>query len=335
MPVKALPTVGVMVTGGTIDALGVDPLDLAAYQEAGRSLSPDELLARVPEAERFAQVRLVDGPRVQGPNAGLEATIGMMRQLTATLGDDDLDGLVVTRGTNTLEEFAWLAHLTLATTKPLVFVGAMRPASGMSSDGDLNLVRGIQVAADPAARGQGVLVLLNDTIYSARDVTKGATYRVDAFSGRDLGPLGYADADGRVTLYHAHRRRHTQQSAFAVGSLGPVPRVDVVVSYLGADGVLIDAALAAGARGIVAAGMGAGFPTSAEMEALRRARDAGLVVCIATRVGSGRVVRRPILERERFVAADNLVPWKARLLLAVCLARGMPVDEIQAAFENY
>jgi L-asparaginase len=181
----------------------------------------------------------------------------------------------------------------------------------------------------------GVKVVLNDSIHGARDVTKTATYRVDTFQGRDLGPLGYADNDGRVMFYHRPARPHTTASEFDLGELGALPRVDVVVSYLGADGTMVDAAVAAGARGIVSAGTGAGRPTPGEIAALDRAAASGVVVAQGTRVGSGRSVRSPGLVSKGWVATDNLQPWKARLLLRLALARTNDPDEIQRIFDTY
>jgi L-asparaginase len=211
----------------------------------------------------------------------------------------------------------------------------MRPSSGVSADGDLNLINAVRVAADPTARGAGVLVVLNDTILGARDVTKTATYRVETFQGRDLGPLGYADSDGRVLFYHRPARPHTTATVFQASEITELPRVDVVVSYIGADGALIDAAVAAGARGLVSAGTGAGRPTPAELDALARAAEAGVVVCQGTRVGSGRTLRSPGLKRKGWVASDNLQPWKARVLLALALNRTSDLDEIQSYFDTY
>src|SRR5262249_44024917 len=142
------------------------------------------------------------------------------------------DGVVITHGTNTLEETAYFLTLSLKSDKPVVLVGAMRPASALSSDGYLNLLRGIQVAADPSSCGRGALVVLNDAIYAARDVTKTATYRVQTFQGRDLGPLGYADADNRVVFYHRPDRKHTVETEFDVRELQTLPRVDIVLSYV-------------------------------------------------------------------------------------------------------
>jgi L-asparaginase len=333
--VDTLPRITVILTGGTIDSLGNDRLDLAWYIEANKRLGPGELLARVPELNAIARIDELPFRRL--PSHGLrdEDWLELASSIQGLFDRDETDGVVVTHGTNTLEETAYFLTLTLKTDRPVVVTGAMRPASALSSDGDLNLVNAVRVASDPASRGRGVLVLLNDTVHAARDVTKTATFRVDTFQSGDLGPLGYADADGRVVYYHRPCRRHTLESAFDIRRLTSLPRVDVVVSYVGADGALIDAAVAAGARGLVSAGTGAGRPTPLEDAALDRAAAAGVVVCQASRVGSGRVVRSPLLAQRGFVAADNLVAWKARLLLGLALTQTNDPAEIQTLFETH
>lgn len=327
--------VALIVTGGTIDSVGVDRLDLAWYIEAGKRLGPGEMLAQLPELGTIARVEELPFRRLPSHGLVTKDWLDLVRLVHDVFAGDRADGLVITHGTNTLEETAYFLTLTLKTDQPVVLVGSMRPASALGADGPLNLLNAVRVAADPGSRGRGVLVVLNDTIHAARDVTKTATYRVETFQGRDLGPLGYADADGRVVFYHRTARRHTTDTEFDVRSLESLPRVDVVVSYVGADGTLIDAAVAAGARGIVSAGTGAGRPTPLEDEALTRAHERGVVVCQSTRVGSGRVVRAPTLVRRGFVASDDLVPWKARVLLALALARTTDPAEIQRMFDEY
>lgn len=330
-----LPRVATYLTGGTIDSVGVDRLDLAWYVEANRRLGPGELLARIPEARNLAEIQ--DIPFRRLPSHALVDTdwLELARAIQTRLDRDEADGVVVTHGTNTLEETAYFLHLVLKTDRPVVLVGSMRPSSGMSMDGDLNLLNAIRVAADASSAGRGVLVVLNDTIHSARDVTKSATFRVDTFQARDLGPLGYADADGRVVYYHRSERRHTPNTEFDVLGLDRLPRVDVVLSYVGADGVAIDALVAAGARGLVSAGSGAGRPTPSEDQALDRAAAGGVIICQGTRTGSGRVVRSPLLASRGFVAADNLTPWKARALLSVALTRSSNATQIQRYFDTY
>ncbi len=331
----SLPRVALIFTGGTIDSVGADRLDLAWYIEHGKRLDDGELVARVPELASVAQVEEVPFRRLPSQSIGDADLVALVETIHRLFEEDRADGVVITHGTNTLEETAFFLHLTLKTDRPVVVVGSMRPSSGLSADGYLNLLNGVRVAGDPASRGMGVLVVLNDTIHSARDVTKTSTYRVDTFQGRDLGPLGYADNDGRVVYYHRPVRPHTTATEFDLSTTPDLPRVDVVVTYLGADGTMIDAAVAAGARGIVSAGTGAGRPTPGEDAALLRAAEAGIIVCQGTRVGSGRTVRSPGLVKRGWVASDNLQPWKARILLRLALARTSEANEIQRVFDTY
>jgi L-asparaginase len=330
------PRVALIITGGTIDSVGTDRLDLAWYIEAGKRLESGELLGAIPEVSEVAEVREVPFRRL--PSQAITPTdwLELAREIQRLLVDDDeADGVVITHGTNTLEETAYFLNLVLKTDRPVVIVGAMRPSSGLSADGYLNLLNGVRVAADPAAAGNGVLVVLNDTIHGARDVTKTATYRVETFQGRDLGPLGYADGDGRIRFYHRPAMRHTTSSAFDWSTITDLPRVDVVVSYVGADATMVDAAVAAGAKGIISAGTGAGRPTPDEDKALDRARQQGVVICQGSRVGSGRAVRSPGLKKRGWVATDNLVPWKAKVLLALALTKTSDPDEIQELIDTH
>jgi len=329
------PRVALIFTGGTIDAVGVDRLDLAWYIEAGKRLADGELVARVPELASIADVQEIPFRRLTSQSITDRDLFDLVALIHRLFDEDLADGVVITHGTNTLEETAYFLHLCMKRDRPVVVVGAMRPSSAISADGDLNLFNGVRVAAAAEARGLGVLVVLNDAIHSARDVTKTATYRVETFQARDLGPLGYADNDGRVVIYHRPVRRHTTETEFDVSGLNALPRVDVVVSHLGADGSMVDAAVAAGARGIVSAGTGAGRPTPGEDAALQRASAAGTLVVQSTRVGSGRTVSSPGLRRNGWSAADNLQPWKARILLALGLTRTSDVAEIQRMFDTY
>ena len=327
----ALARIALMLSGGTIDSVGTDRLDLAWYFENGQRLEPAELVARVPEIAGVAEVVQVPFRRLS--SGGIQPTDWL--ELAHTLQerlDGGLDGAVVTHGTNTLEETAYFLQLALEGDKPVVVTGAMRPSSAISADGYLNLLNAFRLASDASARGKGVMVVLNDTIYGARDVTKTNTFRVHTFQSRGSGPLGYADSDARLVWYAAPVRR---RGGFGVRTLTELPRVDVVLTYVGADGALIDAAVAAGAQGIVSAGSGAGRPTPGEDEALDRAVAKGVVVVQASRVGSGRVARSPKVRARGIVTADDLLPWKARILLMLALTRTRDPEAIQALFEEY
>jgi L-asparaginase len=262
--------------------------------------------------------------------------LDLVRKIHEIFDQDQADGIVITHGTNTLEETAYFLNLALKTDKSVVLVGSMRPASAISADGYLNVVNAVRVAADPSSRGRGCLVVMNDTIFNGRDVTKTSTYRVEAFRSRDLGPLGFADADGKVVYYHSPARKHTVETEFDLRSVQSLPRVDIVLSYVGADATMIEAAVKAGAKGIVSAATGAGRPTPREDAAFDKAyAESKVVMCLCSRVASGRVVRSPGLAKRGFVAADNLPPWKARILLALALAKTGDADEIQRMFDTY
>lgn len=328
------PRIALVATGGTMDAVGADRLDLAWYTETRERLPDGELLTSLPELRGLADVEPITVPRVPSYALTVQDWVRLARTVAEALEDADCDGIVLTHGTNTLEETAYFLHLAVPSDKPVVLVGAMRPPSALGADGSLNLFRAVQLAADPRARGRGVLVVMNDRIYGARDVTKSSTFRVDAFQAPDTGPLGYVDADGRIDLYHQPGRPQPARGLLQPGAT-TLPRVDVVVSYVGADGALVRAAAAAGARGIVSAGTGAGRPTPPEQDALEEVAAAGVVVVQGTRAGSGRVSRSPDMARRGFVVADNLVPWKARVLLSLVLTATTDPAEVQTAFDRY
>jgi L-asparaginase len=327
--------IAVILTGGTIQTAGKDRLDFTPDSQNEYRLSADELLSRMPELADLAQLESIQYST--GPSTLLGETdwLNLLRLVQSLLENDRADGVVIAHGTNTLEETAYFLHLTLKTTAPVVLVGAMRPARAMSGDGDLNLVNAVRTACMPSAARLGVLVVLNDTIYSARDVTKTSTYRLDAFSGRDLGPLGFADNDRKVVIYHRPARPHTFETEFDLQNSSSLPPVQILLSYVGVDHTLIDAAVAAGIPGIVIAGSGAGDVTPAQDEALARARNQNVSVCLSSRTGSGRVVQRREFAARGIVAADNLVPWKARILLSLALTRTNHPEQIQAIFDRY
>lgn len=331
-----LPKVGLILTGGTIDSVGTDRLDLAWYIEASKRLGNGELLAQLPELKGIADVEEIPFRRLPSQALTDGDWLDLVRKIHAIFDQGRADGIVITHGTNTLEETAYFLNLTLKTDRPVVLVGSMRPSSAISADGYLNVVNAVRVAASPASRSRGCLVVMNDTIFSGRDVTKNSTYRVQAFQSRDLGPLGFADADGKVVYYHSPARKHTLDTEFDVRSAQSLPRVDVVLSYVGADGTMIRAAAAAGAKGIVSAATGAGRPTPLEDEAFDKAHaDHNVLMCLCSRVASGRVVRSPGLAKRGFVAADNLQAWKARVLLSLALSKTTEADDIQRMFDTY
>jgi L-asparaginase len=329
----ALARVHLFTGVGTLPRNPKNRLEFLRYATTGEPrLTGKELLDRIPEVQQFARVSVESDELLNFDQPDELKSLSL--KFSARLNDPDIAGVVFTHGTNTIEETAYFMNLTVRSDKPVVIVGAQRPFSTMSSDAPLNLLNAIRVAADPASRGKGTLVVLNDEINAARDVTKSNTYRFETFQARELGILGYADPD-RIVFYRAPVRRHTAQSQFDVGQIGTFPKVAILYSHTGDDGDLAKAAVAAGAKGLVIAGTGAGHTQNAR-KALKQLHDtAGVVVVRSARVGAGRVIKDDNWQEPGFVAADNLSPQKARILLQLALTRTSNPDEIQKMFDEY
>ncbi len=329
------PLVAVLGTGGTISSIGRDSTDVLDYPDTGTKLSVEKVIERYPEIAGISELLPVPfrsvGSTAIGPPEWFEIA-SIIHRLASE--QPAIAGFVITHGTATLEETAYFLHLTVKTPKTVVLVGSQRPASALSSDGGMNLLGAIRTASAPAARGLGTLVVLNDEIQAAREVTKTSTYRLQTFRSPDFGVLGHVDGDG-VQIYRRPTRPHTVDTEFQLAGLKQLPRVDIAYSYAGNDGAIIDAMVAAGARGIVSAGLAPGIPTPAERKALERARDVGVVVVQSSRALSGRVALRRYLAEADMVAADNLNPQKARILLMLALSRSENVCEIRRMFATY
>jgi len=322
-------------TGGTISSLGASPLDIVHYGLQKKMIGAGDILAAVPEVQEVAEVEAVPFATVPSPNIGFaqwKALSALCSELEATR--PDLAGIVIGHGTATLEETAYALSLVLKTTLPVVVVGSQRPLSGLASDAKMNLVNAVRVAADPRSRGRGVLVLLNDEIHAAREVTKTATYRLQTFRAPDFGMLGYVDGH-IVSYYRSTERKAYPDTEFRIAELADLPRVDISYAYAGADGAEVDAFVAAGAKGIVSAGFAPGMSTEAQVEALKRAVAAGVTVVQATRAGSGVVHDSPRLVDLGFVPSDNLNPQKARILLALALTVSHERSELLRIFNTY
>jgi len=246
----------------------------------------------------------------------------------------ELQRIVITHGTATLEETAYFLNLALHVDVPIVIVGAQRPMNALSSDAGLNLVNAIRVAASPASRGLGVLVMLNDEIHAAREVTKTSTHRLQAFRTPEFGLLGTVDGDS-VTFYRTPVRRCMPDTEFALAPLDSLPRVDIAYAYAGTNGTAVRAFLEAGAEGIVSAGFAPGFVGPGEREPLREAVESGVVVVVSTRGGSGRVFANSFNVESGFLSADNLNPQKARILLSLGLSITRDREEIARMFAEY
>jgi len=325
--------VHVFTCTGTLPRNPKNRLEYLRYATTGEPrLTGKQLIERIPEVQQFARVSVDSDEFLNCDTTEQLKALGMM--VDARLKDPDIAGVVITHGTNTIEETAYFLNLTMKHEKPVVIVGAQRPFSTLSSDAPVNLLNAIRVAADPASRGKGTLVVVNDEINAARDVTKTNTYRVQTFQSRELGLLGYADPD-RVVFYRAPLRKHTTQSQFDLGAIKAFPKVNILYGHAGDDGDLAKAAVAAGAKGLVIAGTGAGHTGNARKTLKALFDETGVVVVRSNRTGSGRVIRDDNWQEPGFVAADNLSPQKARILLQLGLTTTAKPDDIQKMFDEY
>jgi L-asparaginase len=329
---QELPKVAVLSTGGTI-ASKQDPVK-GGYVPA---LSGEDLVAAVPAIKKIAQIQAEQISNIPSPDMTPEIWLRLAGRINELLARPEITGIVVTHGTDTLEETAYFLDLTTAGVKPVILVGAQRPASDPDSDGPRNLLDAVRVAIAPEAASKGVLVVMNGQINAARDVTKTNTNRVETFRGLEFGQLGVADTES-VRFYRAPLRRQT----FAVDSKTQLGRVDIVMSYAGADGLVIRSLLRNDAvRGLVIAGLGLGDAPSLMFDAIQDAREHGIPVVISTRVPTGRIF--PLgaskgsaltLKRIGCILADDLSPQKARILLMLALTKTRDSEALQKYFDN-
>ena len=339
-----LPKVHLVATGGTI-----------SNRQGGR-LTAEELAKSMPTLERYATLGFEQFANVASSQLTLEQWLRLSRRVNELFASDkDLAGIVVTSGTDTLEETAFFLHLTVHDPRPVVVVGSMRNPSTLGYEGAANLLEGVRVAAEPAARDKGTLVVLNDEINSARDVQKTDALRLQTFRSREYGQLGVVDSD-RVAFFRQPLQRHTSKSEFDIANVKELPRVDVLMVYQGATGDLIKAAVDAGAKGVVIAGAGAGATSGTQNEGLDYAAQKGVFIVTSTRTGSGRIAAprspsqptgtdpvnatttpNPAQQRRRqfTVAAEDHAPLKARILLMLALTVTKDRAEIQRMFVEY
>ena len=332
---NALPLVWLLSTGGTIAGKGASSTSLTEYK--GSTLLGSELLASVPEIARYAAVKVEQVANASSPNMTVEVWCNLARRIDAIFSSDPgVAGVVITHGTSTLEETAYFLHLTVRHDRPVVVVGSQRPATAISADGPLNLLNAVRTAAAPQARGKGVLVVMNDEINGARDVTKSNTYRVETFRSGELGFLGYVD-DDRVTFYRMSTRRHTAHSEFDVQNVGTFPRVEIIASYADASVAPLHALAREGVDGIVIAAPGAGSLSDREIAAIQQiaASPGAPIIVRSSRTGNGRVARRKVFDALGLIPSDNLSPQKARILLMLALTTTRERGDIVRMFDEY
>jgi L-asparaginase len=331
--VEPKPRIVIVATGGTI--AGAAESTTAAGYKSG-AVAVDVLIAAVPQIKKFADVRGVQVSSVGSQDMDDALWVKLAAEVNRLLAQPDVDGIAITHGTDTMEETAYFLNLVVKSDKPVVLTGSMRPSTSLSADGPLNIYNAVGVAADPRAKGRGVLVVANDDIHGARAITKRHTTDVETFVSPEAGLIGVCLFDDRE-FTRSPARAHTTATPFRVAEGQALPRVDVIYAHAGMSADLIDAAVAAGAKGIVIAGVGDGNMTTPALEAAKRAIAKGTVVVRSTRVGDG-IVRRNIEvddDRVGTVVSKELNPAKARVLLKLALTQSSDAKRIQELFDKY
>lgn len=330
---KSLPHIKILATGGTIVGSAAQAGQLTGYT-AG-AIGIESLISAVPELESAARVSSEQLANIDSCNITSDLWFKLAARCNELMADESVDGIVITHGTDTLEETAYFLNLTVKGSKPLVLTGAMRPATAISADGPLDLLNAVKTAACREADGQGVMIVMNDIIMAARYATKTSAFKVEAFQAQPYGQLGTI-AGGKVYFEAQVKKRHTEQSAFAGKNYDILPRVDIIYTHCDDDGVLIEAAVKAGAQGLVYAGSGMGSIHTGAEQALMRAAAHGIAVVRSTRVSEGRVLAaNPKWDEAGFICGGNLNPQKARILLQLALTCTKDTKKIQEIFDEY
>jgi L-asparaginase len=330
---KPLPNIVILATGGTI--AGAAATGTQASYTSG-AVTIDAMLAAVPGIRDLATIKGEQISNVGSQDMTLEIMLKLAKRINVLLAQSDVNGIVVTHGTDTMEETAYFLNLVVKSDKPVVLVGSMRPSTAVSADGPLNLFEGVAVAADPKAAGRGVLVVMNDWIHAAHSLTKTSTTAVQTFMSPIRGVVGICSY-GKNDFFNTPPWKHTIGSEFDISNIAQLPRVDILYAYADMPADMIDASVKNGAKGIVIAGVGNGNMNKAALEAAERAVKNGVVVVRSSRVATGSVGRNVEVNDDEmgFVASDELNPQKSRILLALALLKPRTNQEIQGLFYSY
>ncbi len=330
---QTLPTIEILATGGTIAGAGDSKVE--SKYSAG-AVTVDKLIAAVPELTKIAKIKGEQISNIGSQAMNDKVWLKLAKRINTLLAQKDINGIVVTHGTDTMESTAYFLNLTTKSDKPVVLVGAMRSGSSLSPDGPLNLYNAVQVATDPQSHGKGVTVVMNDEIHGAREVTKTNTSALHTFKSPNTGKLGQVYY-GDVRYYVQSTKKHTVNSEFDVSGLEDLPRVDIIYGHANDNADFVKTAVKNGAKGIIAVGMGNGNPYPEVEKALADAVKEGVVVVRTSRTGSGRTNLHNEVDDEKygFIVGDNLNPQKARVLLMLGLTKTDDKERLQQMFFEY
>jgi L-asparaginase len=329
---KNKPKIRILATGGTIAGKGTS----GGYGYKAGAFKIEDLISAVPDLDSLASLSGEQVANIGSQDMNDEVWLKLAHRVNDVLQSSDVDGVVITHGTDTMEETAYFLNLVVKSDKPVVLVGSMRPATAVSADGPANLFNAVAATADPRARGRGVLVVINDEIHAARNVTKMNTTNVETFESPNRGAAGLVSA-GKIAWFEPMDKRHTTRSQFNIEGRTRLPRVDIIYAHSNMSPDLIRAALNAGAKGLVIAGVGDGNMSKGATQVLADAVKAGVVVVRSTRLSSGLVLRNSEVNDDQlgFVASGELNPGKSRVLLQLSLTATDDPKSIQRVFEQY
>ena len=327
------PNVVVLATGGTIAGAGASAVNSATYSAA--KVPVDKLLAGLPELSNIANVSGEQVFQIASESFTNKELLALARRVNELAKQPGVDGIVITHGTDTLEETGFFLNLVVPTDKPIVVVGSMRPGTAISADGALNLLGAVATAASKDSAGKGVLVSMNDNIDSARDVSKLTNIKTNAFASQ-WGPLGMV-VEGKTYWFRAPVKRHTKGSEFNIEQITDLPAVDIVYGYGNVPATAIDALGKAGVKAIVHAGTGNGSVADRIVPKLNELRKQGVVIVRSSRVPAGFVLRNAEQPDDKYdwVVSHDLNPQKARLLAAVALTKTQNTKQLQRIFWEY
>lgn len=327
------PVVVVVATGGTIAGAGASSANSATYQTA--KVPVDKLIAGLPELADVAEVRGQQAFQIASESFTNEKLVALGKQVSALVKDPSVNGVVITHGTDTLEETSFFLNLVIRSDKPIVVVGSMRPGTALSADGALNLYDAVALAASPSARGKGVLVMMNDDILSGRDAAKRVNIKTNAF-GSQWGPLGMM-VERRAYWFRAPVKRQTTKSEFDIDTITTLPEVAIVYGSGNMGTLGVEAATKAGVKAIVHAGTGNGSVPDYGVEGLKAARAAGIQIIRSSRIADGFVLRNSEQPDDKYdwVVAHDLNPQKAKILAALALTKATSSADLQRMFWEY
>lgn len=327
------PNVVILATGGTI--AGAAATGTQSGYTSGK-VTIDDMINSVPGIRDLANLKGEQVANVGSQDMSFDVLLKVAKRANELLATPNVDGIVITHGTDTMEESAFFLNLTVKSDKPVVMVGSMRPSTAVSADGPLNLYDAVAVAADPRAKGRGVLVVMNDQIQGAHSLTKTSTTAVETFASPVRGVVGVS-AYGKNDFYNNPSWKHTKNSEFDISNVSKLPRVDIVYADVDMPADLINASVNNGAKGIVIAGVGNGNMNKASLDAAEQAVKKGVVVVRSSRVPTGTVGRNVEVKDDEmgFIASDELNPQKSRVLLTLALLKPHTPQQLQEMFKTY